>query len=74
MWEDLPEETDELQGLIKSYNDYVDGEGMRVSENSEGWYTMWIGPDKITENDLYGIVARIKAILRENGINWKEQG
>jgi hypothetical protein len=35
------------------------------------WYILLINGVRITEDDIFGVVARVSQIIRENGLQWE---
>jgi hypothetical protein len=58
-----------LAGEVNFYNEYMD-QKMEYMETDPHFYVLLIGGVKITEGDIVDITERVKAINRENGLNW----
>lgn len=58
----------ELTDLVETFNEYTDGEEMRV--HGDDWLVLQIGMTTITEGDEIDIINRVKQINRENGFEW----
>ena len=58
-----------LKKLIDTYNSYETVK-MAMIETSEGYYSLYIGDNEITEGDTEDITVRVKQINRENGYDY----
>jgi hypothetical protein len=58
-----------LAGEVDRYNEYMD-QKMEYMEIDPDFYVLLIDGVEITEGDIVDITERVKAINRENGLNW----